>query len=133
MADDTERSHGPYTARILPPDEWDARAHELLHYPALPDPAGAILCVVEDAQRRIVASWYAINTVHLEGLYIEPVARLNPAVARLLSETLINECRARHVPAVLTQATSPSILAMARKRGFEIVPGTLLQLALPLG
>lgn len=121
-------SHGPYTARVLPPEEWDAKLPELLHYPRLPDAREhVLLVVVEDSAGRIVASWMACNTIHLEGLVVTEEARTNPAVAKKLLTTMLETLTDLGVPGVLTLAETPSILSLARKEGFEIVPGTLLK------
>jgi len=133
LTDTPTPSHGPYTARILPPEEWDAKfaSYELAHYVGLPDPDSVILVVVEDSEGRIVASWYAMNLVHCEGVYIDEAHRGNPTIAKLLTGALLGECDRRGIPNVLTRALTPSILSLARKLGFEVLPGTLLQRALP--
>lgn len=126
-------SHGPYTFRVLAPEERVTRARDLLHYVTLPDPERSILAVVEDAAGQIVATWTAIELVHLEGLYIDPGSRGNPVVAKLLADGMLDHLRQVGLPAVLTHTPDPAILALARKRDFVIVPGTLLQKTLTPG
>ena len=122
----------PYTVRVLPPEEWSVRWPELGYGTAHQyDPTQAILIVVEDSTTgAIVASWFAVNTVHLEGLQIAETHRHNPSVARLLQVGMMHELHERGVGAVLTVGETPEIVALAQHGGFVIVPGTLLQLRL---
>lgn len=121
-----------YRARVLPGDEWAARAGELAHYTAgLPDPEFSILVVVEDTAGRIVASWLAMNTVHLEGLYVDPAHRHTAPVARELLAQMVGELISRQIPAAVTIAQDPAIAELAEHAGFVQIPGTLWQLTLP--
>ena len=131
---DRQPRPGEYTARVLPPEEW-------LHWSAsgqlgpapLPDPNFSLLIVVQDHTGRIVASWQALNTVHLEGLFIAEDQRHKGSVVRMLLAGMINALNQGRVPAVLTLAQETSIITLAQKFGFVIVPGTLLQLDLRKG
>lgn len=119
---------GGYTVRVLPPDEWPAKAEELAHYPLLPDPEFSYLVVVEDKAQRIVASWFAQNEVHLEGLYVSPEHRKKlGTIQTLLFAGMMETLHRAQLIAVLTLAQDPSILALAEKAGFTRIEGTLLQ------
>ena len=122
-----------FTVRVLPPDEWGEKvtSGELAHYPILPDPEYSYLLVVEDAEGRIVASWFAQNEVHLEGLYLAPEHRKKGrTIQTLLFAGMLETLRRGQIAAVLTLAQDPSILHLAQHAGFVEVPGTLLQLVL---
>lgn len=105
----------PYTARELPPEEWD-RLADLPLGQALPDPANAALLVVEHAGQ-IVAAWAALTTVHLEGLYVVPEARKHPAVARTLVQGMSALLEARGIPQVVTVTQTPEIAALVEHIG----------------
>lgn len=117
----------PYTARLLPPPEWDrlpAMVAGALH------PDHALVIVVEDLDGSILAHWCALNTVHLEGLYVDPIVRGNPVVARMLVLTMIAALKGIAVKQALTIAESDAIRELAAKLGFTHVPGTLHRLDL---
>jgi hypothetical protein len=121
-----------YTTRVLPSEEWPVKyaQAQLLQYPQLPNPEHTMMIVVEDPDGVIVASWCAMNTVHLEGLYVSQAYRHVAAVARELmvgmGVALLNVgCRE-----ALTIGQDPAIVSLAQKAGFVIIPGTLLKLAL---
>ena len=121
-----------YRARVLPADEWATRREELYQYPFLPNPDLSKLVVVEEKLTgRIVASWFAGNQVCLEGLYITPDARPSIAVPRLLLSAMVQLLQTLQIPGALTLAEDASILALARRAGFEPIPGTLLRVTLP--
>jgi hypothetical protein len=118
--------------RVLPPEAWDAKvaAGELAHYTHLPNPTFTQLVVVEDEEGRIVGSWMAMNTVHLEGLYVAPEARRAVAVQRRLLLGMVGLLTLEGVDGVLTLAEDPAVAILAEKAGFTRIPGVLLQLRL---
>lgn len=119
--------------RVLPPDEWDKLAGvEGLEYPLdlmKADPGSVIVVVVED-EGKIVASWIAMNTVHLEGLHVRPEGRGNPLVARAILLGMVTALRDAHIASVLTIAPTPEIKRLAETGGFQEIPGTLFRLDL---
>lgn len=120
----------PYTARVLPPDEWAAKLPALTHLAALPDPQGALLVVVEDEAGAVIATWCVMNILHLEGLYIDPAHRHSPTVAKKLFQETLGAVMAFKAPAVLTHTTDPMVAEMATKIGFTPIPGAMFQLDL---
>jgi hypothetical protein len=123
----------PYRVRALPPEEWTEKiaAGELAHYPVLPDPQFTIIVVVENTEGVIVASWLAMNTVHLEGLYIDPNHRQSVGVAVRLFSGMIEALQRAGVPQALTIASSPTIARMAETAGFAPIDGDLYRLLIP--
>jgi hypothetical protein len=121
-----------YRVGVLPPEDWDTRQAELLHYPFFPDPNYAVLIVVEDVVTlQIVGSWWAMNQVVLEGLIITAEARGHATgIQRLLYDGMIAMLRETGAGQALTLAQDPAILALARRGGFDPIPGTLLRLLL---
>jgi hypothetical protein len=132
MYDDEPLVPGEFKTYVLPPDQWEARRGEL-PYATLPDPGYTLLVVVENHEGRIVASWMAMNTVHLEGLHVVASERHKGSVSMLLLNGMLQALAEGQVPAVLTLAQEPSIITLAQKFGFRVVPGTLLQLDLRKG
>lgn len=125
----------PYTVRVLDPEEWPAKiaVGELNHYPVLPDPQWSILVVVENAAGVIVGSWLAMNTVHLEGLFIDPSHRHSAGVAVKLFAGMVEALQRASQPQALTIAQDPVIARMAETAGFQPVGGTLYRLMVPEG
>lgn len=124
--------HDLYRVRLLPPEDWPARQDELLHYPQLPPTAHNLLVVVEEKLTgRIVASWFAGNKVMLEGIFVVPDARTSIAVPRLLLSGMVTLLQQLGIGAALTLAQDASILALARRAGFDTIDGTLLEVRLP--
>lgn len=122
-----------FVARLLPPEEWDA------HRDVLPDSlfdldrAYTLLLVVEDTQKgQIAASWCALNTVHLEGLFIQPAYRHNIRVPVVLLSGMIDALIEGKIGAALTIARDPLIAGLAETAGFTPVEGTLYQLRVPI-
>lgn len=105
----------PYTARELPPEEWD-RLADLPLGQALPDPANAAILVVEH-DGVIVAAWAALTTVHLDGLYVVPASRKHPAVARTLVQGMSALLEARGIPQVVTVTQTDEVAALAAHIG----------------
>lgn len=124
-----------YTVRALAPEEWPAKvaAGELAHYPVLPDPAWSILVVVENREGVVVGSWLAMNTVHLEGLYIDPSHRHSAGVAVKLFAGMIEALQRAGQPQALTIAQSDAIARMAETAGFQPIDGVLYRLTVPEG
>ena len=119
-----------FRAGILPPEDWEPRRGEMFHYPHWPpSPENSIVVVVEEkATGQIVASWIAANICMLEGLYITEEQRSQfTHVGGLLRDGMYSALRSLGVTGALTLAQDPAILALARKGGFEPIPGTLLK------
>ncbi len=117
----------PYQARILPPEEWDRLPEEVR---SAITPEGAAVIVVEAADGAIVARWVALNTIHLEGLYVDPDFRGNPVVARQLTTFMVDALRLLGVPQALTIIQDDRVRRMAATMGFVEVPGTIHHLTL---
>lgn len=120
----------PYTARELPPEEWD-RLEGLGLAQSLPDPATATLLVVEH-HGAIIASWVAMTTIHLEGCAIAPAHQKSPGVVKALVEGMNDLLSARDIPQVLTVTQTPDVARLAEKLGGQPL-GTLWLLTVPLG
>src|SRR5438874_13202440 len=117
-----------YTARELPQADWD-RVRGLPPFQelgGLPDPAGATIVVVEDGGR-IVASWFAVPFTHLEGVWIDPLARRSKVSALLLTEMKAT-LQKYGVQVAFTIALTDQVKEVAEHAGFEVVPGTLMGL-----
>ncbi len=119
-----------YTTRVLPPEEWAAKAAELTHLAGVPDPAGSLLVVVEDDGGRIIATWVVMNVIHLEGLHIDPAHRHSPA-AKALFTGMLEAVTTLQAPAVVTLTSDPLVARMAAKVGFaKVFTGDVWQLDL---
>jgi ribosomal protein S18 acetylase RimI-like enzyme len=111
------------TARVLPPEEWASKLAGTSLAQAIFDPDNAFVLVVE-REGEVVACWAAINTVHVEGIWIHPDHRTHVAVGRLLLRSMFDELRALLVSEVITNADDPAIEAMLRTIGATPLPGT---------
>lgn len=111
------------SARVLPPEEWSRLADTPLQAAAL-DPESALVVVVE-SHGTIVGCWAAMNTMHVEGLWISPDHQGHAGTARALMTTMVRELLAAGVEAVLTNAATPEVEVMIKKAGGRQVPGTL--------
>jgi hypothetical protein len=119
-----------YTARELPPEEWD-RLQGLPIAEALPDPASAAILVIErDGQ--IVATWAALTTVHLEGCYIAPAHQKSLTAVKTLVHGMNTLLQARGLVQVLTVTQTDAVGHLAEKLGGQPL-GTLWLLPVPLG
>lgn len=117
----------PYTARILPPEEWNRLPDEVtraLH------PLHSVVIVVEDLAGDIVARWVAMNQVYMEGLFIEEHARKNPAVAGRLLTLMMGTLRALGASSILTLVQETPVQHLAAHFGFTKVPGETFKLEL---
>lgn len=115
-----------YTSRILPAEEWDRLPTEVTH---TLNPDFSYVAVVE-MDGEIVARWAALNTVHLEGLFIEEAHRQHPAVARQLMTTMFQTLKGVGVVSVVTIIQDPGVQALAERVGFVVVPGAVYRLDL---
>lgn len=111
------------TARILPPAEWSRLADTPLKAASL-DPDSAMVVVVEH-HGTIIGCWAAMNTMHVEGLWIAPEHQGHAGTARALMTTMVEELLKAGVEAVLTNAATPEVEAMIQKAGGRQVPGSL--------
>lgn len=107
-------------ARILPPEEWEAKTPEFLPLPR----DHSIVVVVEDGPGgQVLGRWAALTVVHVEGLSIIPEAQKHPAVAGALLSTMVKALLAMGVIEVLTQAETPDVEGMIQTAGGRQVPG----------
>lgn len=124
-------------ARRLPPDEW-GRLREFgpfQHAGVLPDPAHAIVVVLEDTDGEIVGSWMAKDTVLLEALYLNMNFRHHAPAAKALLMGMIKELQEGGVSEAITVIQDAAVARLAPKAGFTPVPGggTLYLLSLGRG
>ena len=72
-------------ARVLDETEWTLQGHtDMSLVLGASDPGATVVVVVEDDSGAVVGSIAAMRIVHLEGTWIAPEYRGNPAVARKL-------------------------------------------------
>lgn len=120
-----------YRARVLPTDEWRRRQGELSYPPGTLEPNDLLtLVVVEDAAGAIVGSWCIMPVLMLEGAYVEPGYRKGPAIKALLTG-MLQTLQDIGAPTALTYVTDSAVERLARHLGFQEIPGTLYQIALP--
>lgn len=118
------------TVRAVPPDEWAGlQARGVPYDLSVLDPLYGVVVVVEDGDR-VVASWLALNTVHLEGLYIDPANRHLATVAGKLFAGMVEALQRIGTHEALTITTDPIVRAMAVRAGFEPVTGELFKLTI---
>jgi len=110
--------------RVLPPEEWAAKLQGTALAQAIYDPDNAFVIVVEDAEGQVVACWSAVNTVHVEGIWIHPDHRRRVAVGRALLTAMFEELRSLSVGEVITNADTPEVEAMLRTIGATPLPGS---------
>lgn len=113
----------PYTARVLPPEEWAALAGTPLGdsgFAPLPDHAGFVM-VVEDVGGRVVGTWSAYGVVHLEGCWIHEAHRKSPSLLRVAVSTMFRELRQRGLTQVLTVTQTDEVAALAEHLGGQPV------------
>lgn len=120
----------PFVARVLPAAEWGKLVGRVPYDLAAQHPDHTIVVVVEDAEGLVVASWLALNIVHLEGLYVAPEGRGHPAIAKTLVLGMTEQLKLANIPAVVTIVQDDAVREMADKLGFTHIPGTLHQLTL---
>lgn len=119
---------GTLTVRAVPHEEW-AGLQGVPYDLSRVDPLYAVLVVVEDAGQ-VVGCWLALNTVHLEGLYIDPAHRQIAGVAGRLFAGMVEALQRAGTREALTMTTDPIVRGMAIKAGFEPVVGELFKLAI---
>src|SRR4030043_137058 len=115
--------------RELPLEEWD-RVRNLGHFATcgLPNPEYSRILVVETDEGQIVGIWFAMNVVHLEGLWIEPSHRGKSAVGRKLLYGMMKFLKNENVKNVFTLSIEPYITRLALHAGFKQLPGEALVL-----
>lgn len=113
-----------FSARILPPEEWTVKLSGTALAGHRLDPHHAIIVVVEDTAGAVIACWAAVETVHVEGLWIRADHRGLAVVARELFGGMIGELRELGVPEVMTNADSPDVEKLLRHVKAEQLPGT---------
>lgn len=112
------------TARVLTPEEWPTKLIGTTLAQAIYDPDNAFVIVVEDAEGKVVACWSAVNTVHVEGIWIHPDHRKHAAVGRTLLTGMFEELRSLSVREVVTNADTPEVERMLQTIGAIQLPGT---------
>lgn len=117
-------------ARLLPPEEWDAKLVGTALEANRPDPRYAFIVVVEDGDQ-VVACWSAISTVHLERLWVTAEARGTAGVARRLLTTMVRTLQLQGVTEVLTNAETPEVAELLTKVGAHALPGQTWVLPIP--
>lgn len=123
-----------YTAEVLPPNLWEQLTGDLALPVAQLNPEHTVVVVVwvhePDGSSRVVGRWVAMNTVHLEGLFVDPAYRKNPAVAGHLFMGMIETLRGLNLPEVVTLVEDPAVQALATQAGFQRLPGLPFKLVL---
>ena len=117
------------TVRAVPHEEWPT-IQGLPYDLSRIDPMFAILVVVEE-NGVVVGGWMALNTVHLEGLYIAADHRHVAGVAGRLFAGMVDALQRVGTREVLTMTEDPIVRAMALRAGFDLVPGETLKLNVP--
>jgi len=117
-------AHTKLVTRVLPPEEWPEKLAGTSLAQAIYDPDNAFVIVVEDSEGQVVACWSAVNTVHVEGLWIHETWRQRVAVARALLQAMFEELRSLSVTQVITNADTPEIERMLTTIGAIQLPGT---------
>lgn len=118
-------------ARVLPPEEWERlRAYGPFAQAGgvLPDPAHAIVVVVEDETGEIQGCWQARDIIILEALHLSEDWRNSPMASRRLFFGMMEEFAAREVTQAITLVQAPYIETLARKAGFTPLPGSVFLL-----
>jgi len=117
-------------ARVLPSEEWAAKI--LPVWPAgwaLPD-AGHARMVVVERDGQVVATWAAMDVVHLHGVWKDPAAR-DPKIPGLLIDAMMDLLRGAGIAGVFTIAPTPEVRALAEHAGFEVLEGDLMIAKVP--
>lgn len=118
-----------YRARVLPPEEF-FRLQGLPLYDTVAG-TGSLVVVVEDETGTIVATWSALWTLHLEGLYVVPGCRHSPRVAISLYDQMFQALQDLGVRQVLTVTQDPIVGGMTEKIGGQKVDGDLWVIPVP--
>ena len=118
----------PPQLHVLGPDQWPSyqRTGEL---PATLREGDLVLALL-DQDARIIGRWIAQNVVALEGLWIDPVYRHNPRIAKTLLTTMMDILRRKGVAQAVTLVNSTQVAKLALTAGFELVPGSVWQISL---
>lgn len=119
-----QNTHVTLTTRVLAPEEWATKLAGTALAQAIYDPENAFVIVVEDETGQVVACWSAVNTVHVEGLWIDESWRMRVAAGRALLQAMFEELRSLSVSEVITNADRPEIERMLTTIGATQLPGT---------
>lgn len=109
-----------YTARVLPPEEFDRLAAVPL-YASVRD-SQALVVVVETADGTVIATWAVLNVFHLEGAWVDPAYRHTSVAGRLVGE-MFDALRTLGLPEVFTITQTDEAAALAHHLGGQAVPG----------
>lgn len=113
------------TYRLLPPEEWDRLLAMPFGSNGLPPPEHCLVLVAETPEGEIVGLWSAMTAIHMEGLWVHEDYRRRT----LTAATLLKEMRAilteQGILHCFTIVQSDEVLTLAKKAGFEVLPGNL--------
>lgn len=114
------------TFRMLPIEEWERLRNFGPFAEAggvLPDPASAIVCVLENEHGAFVGSWMVRNMALLEGLFVAEEHRHSIVASKKLLLGMIGVLADQKVGQAMTLAGTPEIGRLAIKAGFTKLPG----------
>ena len=123
------RRMGTMTARLLPPEEWAAKLQGTPLHASVLDPASSWVFVVEQ-DGVVIGHLAAMNTMHLEGLWIAPDHQGHAGVAKALMRVVVEALVGAGVEGVLSQATDSTMEATLERVGGKRVPGSTWFLSL---
>jgi hypothetical protein len=113
------------TLRVLPGEEFPRLADlPFAQAYGVPDPRYAQILVAEDPTGTIVGVWAALNTVHLDGLWIAEDYRKTSRVASQLlrgMKRLLTSLGIVHSFTMISYET-PEVLQLSLKAGFQQLP-----------
>lgn len=107
------------TSRVLPRDEW-GRVSSVPLDVALPDTSRVVVVEKDGA---IIASWIALNVLHLHALEVDAEYRKNPAVFGRLMRQMRDVVLAHEATGAFTTAESDEVREMLKSYGAERVVG----------
>lgn len=108
-------------ARILERGEWDRLPATLAPLFSAIDTHGAAVLVVEDGDE-VVACVALLNLPHLEGAWIAPSRRKNPAVGKALVLGIVRLVLERTTGWVLASSDEESVVRLLEHLGAERLP-----------
>lgn len=112
--------------RILPRADWTRLAGtELAYLVPYADVDGrfSVQVFVVEEDGRITACWARMAVEHLEGLWVAPEARGNPAVAKLLLGAMVDSLTADGFTQVVTQSNDELVDRLLQHVGATPIPG----------
>jgi hypothetical protein len=113
------------TYRFLPPEEWDRLRAMPFGSRGLPPPEHCIILVAETAEGEIVGLWSCMTAFHMEGLWVADAYRKHTFVAATLLSTMRANLVEQGILNCFTIVESDYVLELAKKAGFEVMPGVL--------